>query len=471
MQLGPSGAQRKEKMKRETRLLTTAIACAALLSTAGCGDDGPQRGTGLSSSGGTAATGGSGDGGGGAAGGGIAGMASGGESGSAGAGVAGAAGSGGNASMRNSLVVDPVFSESTLTPDARTWYTRFKNSVTSSRTHLLAQADKNDTFSYRSIVRQLTLYLHVLRATGDPWILGEIDVITERMRAQLSDSYPQGGDGYLNWLWQKNSDSQLSNTDLHQMDEMKTHGGLAAVVWAFRVNQDYEPRYKERADFWQDYLTNHFEAKWRARKGKSWPRFPVLEKTLAHAHSRWIVYHHYMGKLTGKHEYATEAERLLDQLLHPGYWVDCNGAYVWRHAVSPRTPDYAQRFVYARATLASMIDLHLEGLRLTEVDAIKLMRTVRDHFIDSGSPESFAKSTAGDGTQCGISARDSEVRHTQGRYAQGWTYMAPLARWDDTGTIAAINAQVYQNLWGTSDNPSQPAIPAAMVLHALRPTP
>jgi hypothetical protein len=468
-------------MKRETRLLTTGIACAALLSAAGCGDDRQHDATGFSGSSGAAATGGSGDGKGGhsggvATGGGTAGTASAGtagESGSAGAGVAGAAGSGGNASMRNSLVVAPVFSESALTPDARTWYTRFKNSVTTSRKYLLAQADKNDLYAYRSVVRQLTLYLHMLRATGDPWILGEIDVITERMRAQLSDSFPAGGDGYLNWQWRKVSNSQYSNTDLHEMDEMKTHGGLAAVVWAFRVNQDYEPRYKERADFWQDYLTNHFEAKWRARKGKSWPRFPVLEKTLAHAHSRWIVYHHYMGKLTGKHEYATEAERLLDQLLHPSYWVDCDGAYVWRHAVSPRAPDeaQAQRFVYARATLASMIDLHLDGLRLTEVDAIKLMRTVRDHFIDSGSPESFAKSTAGDGTQCGISARDSEVRHTQGRYAQGWTYMAPLARWDDTGTIAAINAQVYQNLWGTSDNPSQPAIPAAMVLHALRPTP
>ena len=194
----------------------------------------------------------------------------------------------GNFSRTNlTLRIDLTFNEKQLPVEARLWYSRFWAGLRnpSQYPNATALAQSNDTYNYgRPLNTHITTILQLLRVTGDQRLLDEVDRLTELMRAKLKDRsiLTVGGstyqaDGYLNWVWQYNEPSYVG-TDIHEMDEILTHSLVASYAYAFQVNRDLDPRYAERAQFWTNYLKNHFEAKWRKRK-KIPTGFPFLERS------------------------------------------------------------------------------------------------------------------------------------------------------------------------------------------------
>jgi hypothetical protein len=342
----------------------------------------------------------------------------------------------------------------------RLWYDRLWIGINNPRQviNLTELATSNDTFKYgRMLNAHVSSLLHVLQVTGDPALLEEVDRLTELMRAQLQDrsiltyngtSYQS--DGYLNW--QYFYDAGYKGTDVHEMDEMLAHSFVAAFAYAFHVNRDLDPRYAERADFWTNYLKNHFEAKWRARKNK--PTGNFLEKDLAHPYTQWIRYHYYMHKLTGEQAYLTEATRRAQ--VFKGHMINVNGgsSVVWDHRmteVNGASSWGCQPFYYGRQTVMAAIDLTLQKFSTFD-DALvtKMAGTVRDQIIDNGSTD-FAPDICG-GTSLGGLKASGFSRETQTRWSDTAGYQETGA-WDATGTIMNVSNQVHNNIEGDPANP------------------
>src|SRR5690606_10309211 len=111
--------------------------------------------------------------------------------------------------------------------------------------------------------------------------------------AELADSWrgtadgTKQKDGYLNWVWRQNHGEAYQGKDTNQLDEIKTHAMIASVAYALELNRDLKSpggrNYGAHADFWQDYLVNDFEAKWRDRRNKP-TGFPFIMRPHTHTY-------------------------------------------------------------------------------------------------------------------------------------------------------------------------------------------
>jgi hypothetical protein len=302
----------------------------------------------------------------------------------------------------------------------------------------------------------------MLRVTGDRQLLDEVDRLAELMRAQLKDSsiLTHGGstyqaDGYLNWQWLNPGDANYYGTDVHVMDEMLTHSLVASYAYAFHLNRDLDPRYAERAQFWTNYLKNHFEAKWRKRNNKS-TGFPFLEKNLAHPYMQFVRYHFYMAKLTGDNAYENEALRMAGNIKNQIKEVSTpigTGA-VWAHGMTTlgSTSTGIQSTTYARYTVQGAADLAAEGFSIfgqtgyMERIAVTLANNVMD-----GNLSAYAEYINGSGS--GGESLDT--------YAiSPW---AMIGRWDKTGEVQVETDRVYRQLEASPENPKRIHLPAGMV--------
>jgi hypothetical protein len=358
---------------------------------------------------------------------------------------------------------DPKFSENQLSSEARLWHKRLWVAITRSKSNATAMAQSGDTFNYaRGLNVHITTLLTALRATGDLKLLDEIDGLMQLARAELKD---YNKDGYLNFRYLNKDSPKWYGDDYQRMDEMHAHGMIAAVAYAYRANADLDSRYRERANFWTNYLANHFEAKWRKRN-KVPTGYPFLNRPFTPTYANFTRYHLYMYKLTGKESYYNEALRLASLLQKEMVNVTAAGspAYVWDRAmtVTGAKPLGCQPLKYVHLYLNAVVDLHLEGIGFfaQKTTMQKFANTIRTFVMDDGA-KSFARDNCGGVNRGGLTSYASYNRAGPSFYIRS---QLTLAAWDSSGKITNVAQQVYRSQESNLENPSRIFIPAAMVL-------
>ncbi|MEX2541115.1 MAG: hypothetical protein WD314_04875 [Trueperaceae bacterium] len=348
--------------------------------------------------------------------------------------------------------------------------------------YIEALAASDNLYNYGRLVQtHISSLLLAFRFTGDLALLDRVDELTQLMREQLDDSWRNvasgdrrdGTDGYLNWVWGQGTSDHHVGKDLHVTDEIRTHALIAEVAWAFRLNEDLASPggvdYGERGDFWQTYLQDHFEAKWRKRNGIAWPRFPFLQRPYVHPTLAFTKYHYYMHRLTEQPVYLREAMRLSELLFGEFFEVDtaAGAAFVWRRSIVSQGggQDYLMPTDYSSLVIADALSLHLDGFYGWADPRVprSLAATVSEFIIDNGAID-FARDIGGGEIRAGIqpsSARDWE-RVTVSEFSINT--FALLARWDETGEIGRVSAEIYERL---SPEHHYPYIPVGLVAAQL----
>lgn len=216
----------------------------------------------------------------------------------------------------------------------------------------------------RNFNQYATSLILAYRESGDPALMRQLDFLMSLVGDTLGDP---NGDGYLNWRYLNYSADSSAvphlGDDYHEMEEILTHSGVAAIAYALK-----QAGYSSSAAFWMDYLQNDFEAKWRKRKNKP-SGFPFLTKDLMHAYVQWIRYHYYMGKLTGDSSYTREAFRMAG-VVRGNMKVTSTPSgigYEWAHRVQlsgSGSFSGCQPMVYVRYTTQAFADLATQDARL-----------------------------------------------------------------------------------------------------------
>lgn len=381
-----------------------------------------------------------------------------------------------------SLEGDPGFDPSRLPDHVRCWYeelwTVLQNPDRSSS--YTGRAARDDLYLYaRPLNTHMTALMTALRVTGDLALLDEVDRLAQHMRSRLEDRWrgpaafdSEGVDGYLNWVWGQSGSAAHTGRDVHEIDEMRTHAMVAQFAWAFAINADVSSPngvdYAERAQFWTDYLVEHFEAKWRERNGTAWPEFPFLSRPHLHETVDFVRYHTYLHRLTGKEEYAAEARRLSEIVFDNFVEVEADGGPA---LVTPRSvlsmggeQDYMIPSTYVRYVFASAVDLHFENVgEWAEKDVMTMLaRSLAEFIIDNGSDD-FARDIGGGTARGGVAASDED---RWGRFDEVRFSISPyalLSAWDESDRVAEVAMDVFDS---TSGSQRDVFIPTALMLDA-----
>ena len=311
----------------------------------------------------------------------------------------------------------------------------------------------------RHLNLQLTGVLAALRATGDRALLEKVYVVMERERATLRDT---NGDGYLNWLYLAADPSDnpgLNGTDKHVMEEIMAHSIVAQAAYAFKLNRDLDEKYSEAASFWEDYLINHYEAKWRERTGEK--GYPIIEKSLFHPYVNNTRYYHYMFKLTGEDAYRRERDRQVEVIKRQ--LLPDDGAFVWTQAVNEYLGSRGgkmwwsyQPVGYAGESMSALADLGLEGV-LKEDTMRGIANTLSEKLLDGENRSSFMAGDVGEVRPAIYYSPflkrpvfiDSISKGRGGTFYFGTRGYALLAPWDETGEVTdrAIAVHNTNGVW------------------------
>ena len=352
-----------------------------------------------------------------------------------------------------SLRGDPAFDPNRLPGELRLWHTRLWDGIDyvnnyDSRINPQTLAATGDLYALgRSFNTYVTTLLNALRVTKDPALLGEVDRLLEIARAQLAD---YNGDGFLNWRYLNEgaANDDLYGDDYHIMDDILAHSLIAAAAGALRENAALDNRYAEHADFWQDYLQNHFEAKWRRRNDVS-SGFPFLSRDLMHPYVQFIRYHYYMGKLTGDEAYLAEAERMAGKVTEQVRQVYTAGgpAYVWNQRFLPEGDGErltCQPFVYLQLTFQAFEDLALEGFSIFDDAFMQRVATSMTALVVEDGYRRFAKDICGGTYQAGFipfSSGDGGITY----HFVNMPY-AEIGKWDATGQLRRNVERAYNEV-------------------------
>lgn len=365
-----------------------------------------------------------------------------------------------------SLRGDPAFDAATLPADVRGWYEQLLSDIARPGADLdpMALAARDDVYHYgRTLHSYVQSVLIAFRLSGDLRLLDHVDAIAERMRQELRDGWRDTvdgtdgtRDGYLNWVYRYSTEPDLHGKDTHQSNEMRTHSMLAAVAVALDTNRDLASPagrdYAASADFWRDYLVNHFEAKWRERRGVP-TGFPIMTVPHTHTFYSWTKWHYYMGQLTGDRAYQAEAERMATVLqgeLRPISTPE-GPAYVWARSVLALggTGDYLHPTTYARYVFGDVVEFHLAGFAwwASAAEVERFARTFTAFVMDRPDPlrdGGFAADVGGGQEQAGLWTDDSWSRMTADRYrVSSYTL---IGAWDRTGRIASTTEDIHAAL-------------------------
>ena len=362
---------------------------------------------------------------------------------------------------------DPAFDVSDLSAEQRTTYEAIRRVIASppaGEFNPFVMAGSDCTWWYgHGLQTHVQAVLIAFRVTGDLSLLDHIDELGELMRARLDDSWrgtrdgtDGTSDGFLNWV-QRYLDQPAHNgkdTSIHY--DQKAHATVAHIAYALHANRDlvspsgYD--YAAHADFWRDYLVNHFEAKMRSRHGATDGSFPIVAwpPTIS-SYSDWAKWHYYMGQLTGDTAYTNEAKRMSDVILAELHTVDTTHgvAYVWRRS-NPNMPggtaNYLSPTTYAEFVFANAVEFHLEGFHFwaDPVHMQRFARTFTEFIMDEPDPirNGMAADVGGEQGRRGIRSETGFRRITPAIFAT--TNLALLAPWDTSDTLPALAADMHE---------------------------
>ncbi|NDJ76264.1 MAG: hypothetical protein GYB65_08385 [Chloroflexi bacterium] len=349
---------------------------------------------------------------------------------------------------RLGLVGDPDFDPNDLAPDMRLWYDRLWLAISSDSAYPNPDnaASSGDLYLIgRSLNNHVTALLTAFRVTGDLALLEEADRLMELARAELRDD---DGDGFMNWRWlYDDSVESYYGNDYHKMDEILAHSLVAAVAYALRQNEQFNPIFGEHADFWTDHLGNDFLGKWEARGDD-------IDKSLAHPYSNFMRLYYYLYRLTGDEAYLDEANYRADVLDGSMIEVDTgNGmAFTWDHRVvlPGKEPWGCQPTTYSLQTVLAFQDMHLENFNryADDVYMTHYMVTFRELVLQYGT-DAMAGNVCGEGEQ------------SFGKFTI--SSLPALAIWDNTGTFLEISDAAYYQ-FESPNTPRRVFIPAYMLL-------
>ena len=368
-----------------------------------------------------------------------------------------------------SLRGDPNFSRSQLASYQRLQYDRLwaELSDPSQFSEILRLADRDDLFTYgRQLQSYIQSILTAFRVTGDLELLDHVDIIMERMRAQLDYGWRDTNDDtdgtwgdYLMWVWRCSSGPSVYGKD-NRIDDLKTHALIAMVAYALEVNRDLTSpggrNYAAHADFWKHYLVDHFEAKLRDRFNKAGSVFPITAHSDGHSYYSWTKWHLYMGLLTGRDGYLAEANRMADILWGEIHSADTASgpAYVWTSNISQLSSsrNYLMTTSYAHSIYGDVVTFHFEGFHnwAQEEHLQAYARTITQFVFDTSDivRNGITADIGGDVDQAGITSDSDRPRRTARAYT-AYQY-ALISPWDESGRIYDVS-HVVQDSFSSLD--------------------
>lgn len=379
---------------------------------------------------------------------------------------------------------DPAFNENNLSVTQRDRSNRIKFLISDKEggsRDPWVQANRDDVWWYsHDLQTNLQAYLTAFRITGDLWYLDTIVELSggnpaiQGMKHHLADAWRDTKDGtdgttdgFLNWVHRQEASDATYGKDLHLAYDYMAHAPVAQFAYAMHANRDLtSPKgynYGAEADYWQNFLVNHFEAKHRSRENKP-TGFPIRNWPPTNsAYTLWMKWHYYMGKLTSNVAYTNEAVRMSDVLYNQfcHHTTGSGIAYVWRRSnpdIPYGTALYISPTTYAEFVFGTLVDLHLEEFHIW-ADAVHLQRFARtwtDLIMDTADPmtQDMSNDVGGQVTRCGW-----QPAHTAGTfrridpfwYTNGVFGM--LAPWDSTLTMRGLNQDM--RAYGDAQSPVQ----------------
>jgi len=358
---------------------------------------------------------------------------------------------------------DPGFRVAGLTSLERLQYERLLAEIGDAGNFaaVMKLAGSDDVFTYgRTLHGYVQAVLTAFRVTGDLVLLDHVDVIAERMRGELRDAWRGTNDGtdgttdgYLNWVYRYSDTPKHQGKDTRHIDEIKAHGLVAMVAYALDLNRDLVSPggrdYGAHADFWRGYLVDHFEAKWRERRGVV-TGFPFLSHSDGHTYWTWAKWHLYMGLLTGDDGYLREAHRMADVIWGEVRSVGVAGgpAFVWASNVTSLSSSrsYLMTTAYAHSVIGDVVTFHLEGFhRWADVEVVRAFaRTMTAFVFDTEDPLSngIAPDVGGGEDQAGIESGSGRPRRSASTLT-GYQY-ALIGGWDVSGEVVDVVHRIQE---------------------------
>lgn len=273
------------------------------------------------------------------------------------------------------------------------------------------------------------------RATGDVVFLERVYDLGQRARASLRDAWLDGTtDGYTSWLWRADpSNATYYGKDTNWLDESISSGNAALWAWTLHANRSLDPRYAEAADFWRDWLENHFLAKWYARVGgnplTAWntPYAAFYKPDTEPRSANWRLAH-YLWLVTGNTFYRDRETQIVNELIGSNHLNPAKPqAYRWTKETAPGSVNW-QAVNYANYYMRVALEMNLEGAPFysSAAEMKRFAATFRD-VVYAGS----------------LPARTSMANNVNGDGSTGYALYAfnGFAAWDSTGFLANLADQ------------------------------
>lgn len=276
--------------------------------------------------------------------------------------------------------------------------------------------------------------LMAFRATGDVRFLERVYQLTELARGSLKDAWLDGTtDGYTSWLWLIDpANATYYGKDINWLDESICSGNVALWTWALHANRGLDPRYGVAADFWRNWLENHFLAKWYARAGSAlaaWntPYAAFYKPDTEPRSANWRLAH-YLWLVTGNTFYRDRDTQIVTELsganeVNPAHPT----AFRWTKETDPASVNW-QPVNYANYYMRAVLEMNLEGTAFYASDAN--MKRFAAAFRDVV----YANSLPG---------RTSMTNNVNGDGSTSFALYAfnGFAAWDTTGFLKSLAEQ------------------------------
>lgn len=323
-----------------------------------------------------------------------------------------------------------------LTPQEQVWFDRLLAAMTASEVLANSIMTTGDAYDLgRGGGDYVESLLMAYRATGDVRFLNRVYDLSEMARGSLRDAWLDGTtDGYLGWLWLIDpSNATYYGRDTNWLDESISSGNAALWAWALHANRGLDPRYGVAADFWRNWLENHFLAKWYARAGgnplTAWntPYAAFYKPDTEPRSANWRLAH-YLWRITGNTFYRDRENEIVNELIGANHLNPARpNAYRWTKETNPSSVNW-QPVNYANYYMRVVLEMNLEGMPFfsSPVEMKRFAATFREVVYASTLP-----------------ARTTMTNTVNGDGSTGYALYAfnGFGAWDSTGFLMNLADQ------------------------------